>query len=35
MPIFSSVRHTGKADSSTSRMTSSFSQAAYGRAMFR
>jgi hypothetical protein len=28
MPIFSSVRHTGKADSSTSRMTSSFSQAA-------
>src|SRR5262245_51498776 len=29
MPIFSSVRRTGKADSSTSRMISSFSEAGY------
>jgi Protein of unknown function (DUF2924) len=30
MPIFSSVRRTGKADSSTSRMISSFSERHYG-----
>src|SRR5256885_16811400 len=29
MPIFSSVRRTGKADSSTSRMISNFSEAGY------
>jgi DNA-binding IclR family transcriptional regulator len=29
MPIFSSVRRTGKADSSTSRIISSFSEAGY------